>query len=120
LRLCEPCDSLRLCEKKLKIDFLFPHDIYHKKPKQNTSPRSNIAMDILHPEHSPYTAPLEPQTASGRLNICNDAVFKAVFTKDTPESRTALKSLLSAFLERELSVLVLELFGNFSFRTTSA
>ena len=39
------------------------------------------------------------------LSICNDAVFKAVFTKDTPESRTALRSLLSAFLERELSIL---------------
>ena len=39
------------------------------------------------------------------INICNDAVFKAVFTKNTTESRTALKSLLSAFLERELSVL---------------
>ena len=39
------------------------------------------------------------------VSICNDAVFKAVFTKNTAESRTALKSLLSAFLERELSVL---------------
>jgi len=39
------------------------------------------------------------------FSICNDAVFKAVFTKNTDESRTALKSLLSAFLERELSVL---------------
>ena len=39
------------------------------------------------------------------LSICNDAVFKAIFTKNTTESRTALKSLLSAFLQRELSVL---------------
>ena len=37
--------------------------------------------------------------------ICNDAVFKAIFTKNTPESRTALKSLLSAFLVKELYVL---------------
>ena len=39
------------------------------------------------------------------ISICNDAIFKAVFTRNTTESRTALKSLLSAFLERELSVL---------------
>ena len=39
------------------------------------------------------------------FSICNDAVFKAVFTKNTAESRTALKGLLSAFLERELFVL---------------
>ena len=39
------------------------------------------------------------------FSICNDAVFKAIFTKETPESKTALKSLLSAFLEKEVSVL---------------
>ena len=49
--------------------------------------------------HDYYTGFRDP------LSICNDAVFKAVFTKNTPESRTALKSLLSAFLERELCVL---------------
>jgi len=38
------------------------------------------------------------------FSICNDAVFKAVFTKNTTESRTALRSLLSAFLERKLSI----------------
>ena len=43
--------------------------------------------------------------SSKHVNICNDAVFKAVFTKNTPESRIALKSLLSAFLGREVSVL---------------
>ena len=39
------------------------------------------------------------------FSICNDAVFKAIFTKETPQSRTALKSLLSAFLEKEVSIL---------------
>jgi predicted transposase/invertase (TIGR01784 family) len=37
------------------------------------------------------------------VDICKDGIFKAVFTKDTPESRGGLKALLSAFLERELS-----------------
>jgi predicted transposase/invertase (TIGR01784 family) len=36
-------------------------------------------------------------------DICADGIFKAVFTKNTPESRGALRLLLSAFLERELS-----------------
>jgi len=39
------------------------------------------------------------------LDICNDAVFKAIFTKNTAESRTALKSLLSAFIGREIYIL---------------
>ena len=39
------------------------------------------------------------------INICNDAVFKAIFTKNTDDSRTALKSLLSAFLEKKLSII---------------
>ena len=30
------------------------------------------------------------------INICNDAVFNAIFTKITTDSRTALKSLLKA------------------------
>jgi len=37
--------------------------------------------------------------------MLNDDIFKAVFTKETAESRKALKSLLSTFLEKELSVL---------------
>jgi predicted transposase/invertase (TIGR01784 family) len=48
---------------------------------------------MKHPSYTNYPDP---------LSICNDAVFKAVFTKDIPESKTALKSLLSAFLEREI------------------
>jgi predicted transposase/invertase (TIGR01784 family) len=39
------------------------------------------------------------------INICQDGVFKAVFTKDTPESGKALASLLSAFIGKELTVL---------------
>jgi predicted transposase/invertase (TIGR01784 family) len=39
------------------------------------------------------------------INICQDGVFKAVFTKDTPESRTAITSLLSAFIGKELTIL---------------
>jgi predicted transposase/invertase (TIGR01784 family) len=34
------------------------------------------------------------------LDICFDAVFKAVFTKETPESRASLQALLSAFIGR--------------------
>jgi hypothetical protein len=30
------------------------------------------------------------------IDICYDNVFKAVFTRDTPESRGALSALLSA------------------------
>ena len=54
-----------------------------------------------HDNHTGYNQPAYPEPFS----ICNDAVFKAIFTKETPESRTALRSLLSAFLERELSIL---------------
>jgi predicted transposase/invertase (TIGR01784 family) len=38
------------------------------------------------------------------IDICQDGVFKAVFTKDTPESRAALTSLLSAFIGKELVI----------------
>jgi hypothetical protein len=41
------------------------------------------------------------------IDICLDNVFKAVFTKDTPESRGALSKLLSALIGRELTVLVI-------------
>jgi predicted transposase/invertase (TIGR01784 family) len=37
------------------------------------------------------------------IDICLDNVFKAVFTKNTPESRGALARLLSAVIGRELS-----------------
>jgi hypothetical protein len=39
------------------------------------------------------------------IDICQDGVFKAVFTKDTPQSRAAITSLLSAFIEREVSII---------------
>jgi predicted transposase/invertase (TIGR01784 family) len=39
------------------------------------------------------------------IDICQDAVFKAVFTKPSPQSETALSSLLSAFVEQKVSVL---------------
>ena len=48
---------------------------------------------------------LEYSAFSDPFSICNDAVFKAIFTKETAESRTALRSLLSAFLEKDLSIL---------------
>jgi predicted transposase/invertase (TIGR01784 family) len=38
------------------------------------------------------------------INPCWDNVFKAIFTKDTPESRGALKYLLSAIIRRKLAV----------------
>ena len=39
------------------------------------------------------------------LDICWDNVFKAVFARDTEDSRTALSSLVSAVIGRELEVL---------------
>ena len=39
------------------------------------------------------------------INPCWDNVFKAIFTRDTPESRGALEYLLSAILRRNLAVL---------------
>ena len=39
------------------------------------------------------------------INPCWDNVFKATFTKDTPESRGALMYLLSAIIRRRLTVL---------------
>lgn len=41
------------------------------------------------------------------VNPCLDNVFKAVFTKDTPESRGALQKLLSAIIGRDLQVIVI-------------
>jgi predicted transposase/invertase (TIGR01784 family) len=41
------------------------------------------------------------------VDICLDNVFKAVFTKNTPESRGALSRLLSALVGRELAVLTI-------------
>ncbi|MDR0684017.1 MAG: Rpn family recombination-promoting nuclease/putative transposase [Spirochaetaceae bacterium] len=39
------------------------------------------------------------------VNICYDNVFKAVFTRGTPESQAALSGLVSAITGRSLSVL---------------
>ena len=41
------------------------------------------------------------------INPCWDNVFKAIFTKDTPESRGALEYLLSAIIGRMLTVLMI-------------
>ena len=41
------------------------------------------------------------------INPCWDNVFKAIFTKDTPESRGALACLLSAIIKRSLSVVTI-------------
>ena len=49
--------------------------------------------------------PVDYSSSPDPFSICNDGVFKAIFTKKTPESRTALRSLLSAFLEKEVSIL---------------
>jgi predicted transposase/invertase (TIGR01784 family) len=38
------------------------------------------------------------------IDICRDEVFKAVFTKETPESRAALSGLVSALIERKVSI----------------
>jgi predicted transposase/invertase (TIGR01784 family) len=43
------------------------------------------------------------------IDICLDNVFKAVFTRDTPESRGALSALLSAVIGRQLRVIALDL-----------
>ncbi|MDR1317649.1 MAG: Rpn family recombination-promoting nuclease/putative transposase [Spirochaetales bacterium] len=41
------------------------------------------------------------------IDICLDNVFKAVFTKNTPESQGALAKLLSAVIGRNLSVILI-------------
>jgi predicted transposase/invertase (TIGR01784 family) len=41
------------------------------------------------------------------IDICKDNVFKAVFTKNTPESQGALSDLLSAIIGRSLSVVTI-------------
>jgi len=41
------------------------------------------------------------------IDICMDNVFKAVFTKDTPASKTALSRLVSAIIGRDVDVLTL-------------
>jgi predicted transposase/invertase (TIGR01784 family) len=41
------------------------------------------------------------------INPCWDNVFKAIFTRDTPESRGALRELLTAIIGRKLTVLTI-------------
>jgi ribosomal protein L24E len=41
------------------------------------------------------------------MDICRDDVFKAVFTRDTPESQKALAKLVSALTGREMSVVTI-------------
>ncbi|MDR1444885.1 MAG: Rpn family recombination-promoting nuclease/putative transposase [Treponema sp.] len=41
------------------------------------------------------------------IDICLDNVFKAVFTKDTPESQGALSGLLSSIIDRDVTVLTI-------------
>jgi predicted transposase/invertase (TIGR01784 family) len=48
------------------------------------------------------TIHLTPETL---LDPREDPVFKAIFTKDTPASRGALKSLVSAYVHQELDIL---------------
>ena len=41
------------------------------------------------------------------IDICYDNVFKAVFTKNTPESKRALSCLISALIGRDVSVIMI-------------
>jgi predicted transposase/invertase (TIGR01784 family) len=42
--------------------------------------------------------------ADDPIDICKDNVFKAVFTRKTPESRNALSNLISALIGKEVSI----------------
>ena len=42
------------------------------------------------------------------IDICMDNVFKAVFTKDTPASRSALSRLVSAIIGRDVEILTID------------
>jgi predicted transposase/invertase (TIGR01784 family) len=53
--------------------------------------------------------PIRFELTDDLIDICLDNVFKAVFTRDTPESRGALSALLSAVIGRQLLVLALAL-----------
>ncbi|GHV83190.1 hypothetical protein AGMMS50212_05300 [Spirochaetia bacterium] len=46
-------------------------------------------------------------TSDDIIDICMDNVFKAVFTKDRPESRGALSMLLSVFIGRKLTAVTI-------------
>ena len=49
-------------------------------------------------------AKIQFDDADDLIDICYDSVFKAVFTRDTPESQGALSRLLSALIGRDLTV----------------
>jgi predicted transposase/invertase (TIGR01784 family) len=49
-------------------------------------------------------ARIQLDDADDPIDICMDNVFKAVFTRDTPESKTALSRLVSAFIGYEVSI----------------
>jgi hypothetical protein len=51
--------------------------------------------------------PIRFELTDDLIDICYDNVFKAVFTRDTPESRGALSALLSAIIGRQLTVIAL-------------
>jgi predicted transposase/invertase (TIGR01784 family) len=52
-------------------------------------------------------APIRFDETDDLIDICLDNVFKAVFTKNTPESQGALSKLLSALIGRELVVVAI-------------
>jgi predicted transposase/invertase (TIGR01784 family) len=52
-------------------------------------------------------APIRFDETDDLIDICLDNVFKAVFTKNTPESQGALSKLLSALIGRELAVVAI-------------
>ena len=52
-------------------------------------------------------APIQLSATDDLIDICYDKVFKAVFTKESPESHGALSKLLSAVIGRDLVVLTI-------------
>jgi hypothetical protein len=47
--------------------------------------------------------------ADNIIDICRDNVFKAVFTRNTPESKGALSSLISALIGQNVAVVALSI-----------
>jgi predicted transposase/invertase (TIGR01784 family) len=102
-----------LCDTPLEIKLLFwstlsrkhtasAHSARHpyflklflEKLKQDARLHCNIGMK------KPY--PLD--NLSAIINPCYDPVFKCIFTKDMPESKQALRGLVSAILQKDLQV----------------
>jgi predicted transposase/invertase (TIGR01784 family) len=73
--------------------------------KQNANFRPNTGMEI-NKENPPQNdwGPFFFEDGQRILDIRYDVVFKAVFTKDTTESRTALSDLISALIGRTITV----------------